>query len=237
MRLVVLTTDTLHHAYFVREIARAWPIQRVMLETRAPAPPFPTAHPFEAAREEHERRAWFAGGAAGVDRFAETETWESCNDPAAVAELARLAPDAVVVYGTGRLAPPVIAVAPDGIVNLHGGDPERYRGLDSHLWAIHGGEFDALSVALHRVAPALDAGDIVDLEPLALRRGMGLHELRRATAETCVRMAAAALQGLARTGRFACRPQRRKGAYYSFMPAALKEGCVRRFAAHTRELP
>lgn len=237
MRLVVLTTDTLHHAYFVRELARRHPLARVFVETRVPRPPFPTRHPFEDMRDAHEREVWFGGCAVGVAECADTETWESCNDPRAVAALARLRPDAVVVYGTGRLAPEAIGVCPHAIVNLHGGDPERYRGLDTHLWAVHKKDFAALVVALHRVAPALDTGDIVDLEPVPLARAMGLHALRRATAEKCVDIVEKALAGFRRSGRFESRPQRRKGDYYSFMPADLKDSCVRNFEDHTRTLP
>lgn len=237
MRLVILTTDTLHHAYFVREIGGRWPLARVFVETRALKPPFPTAHPFEAEREAYESKAWFQGRCVAVADVAETDTFLSMNDGPALDALTRARPEAIVVYGTGKLGAQVIGACPKGILNLHGGDPERYRGLDTHLWAIERGDFGALSVTLHRVAAGLDTGDIVDMEAIPLKRGMGLHELRRYNAETCVRLVDRALTAFARDRRFPSRPQRKKGDYFSFMPAERKQRCVETFAAHTRALP
>ncbi|MSO93927.1 MAG: hypothetical protein EXQ86_11090 [Rhodospirillales bacterium] len=237
MRLVILTTDTLHHAYFVREIASRRPIVGVLLETRRLQPPFPTAHPVEAERESYERDAWFQGRTASVSEMAATVAYESMNDAPARAALADAKPDAVVVYGTGKLGQPVIDVCPDGMLNLHGGHPERYRGLDTHLWAIRARDFGALCVCLHRVTAGLDAGEIVGVENIPLTRGMGLHELRRYNAETCVRLVERALSAFETSGGFSSRPQRKKGAYFSFMPANLKQDCVEKFAAHTSALP
>jgi methionyl-tRNA formyltransferase len=237
VRLVILTTDTLHHAYFVREIAGRWPLAGVFLETKSLKAPFPTAHPFEAAREDYERAAWFKGKPAQVGDFSKTQFFPSMNDGSAVEALRRARPEALIVYGTGKLGPQVIDVCPAGILNLHGGDPEHYRGLDTHLWAIQRRDFGALSVTLHRVAAGLDTGDIVDQEAIPLKRGMGLHELRRYNAETCVRLVDRALTAFANDGRFPSRPQRKKGDYFSFMPAEQKQACVETFAAHTRALP
>lgn len=102
--------------------------------------------------------------------------------------LVGMKPDAILVYGTGKLGQQVIDVCPDGILNLHGGDPELYRGLDTHLWVIRARDFGALCVCLHRVTAGLDAGEIIGVENIPLKRGMGLHELRRYNAETCVRL-------------------------------------------------
>lgn len=43
--------------------------------------------------------------------------------------LAALEPEVVEVFGAGKLEAPVIGVATLAGMNLHGGDPEHYRGL------------------------------------------------------------------------------------------------------------
>ena len=53
MRVVILTTQTPHHVYFVREIAAAASVTLVMAETRSLTPPFDTAHPFESERDRY----------------------------------------------------------------------------------------------------------------------------------------------------------------------------------------
>ncbi|MBM3526321.1 MAG: hypothetical protein FJX57_25505, partial [Alphaproteobacteria bacterium] len=150
----------------MRAIGGRWPLAGVFVETKSLKPPFPTAHPFETEREDYEAKEWFDGKRVSVSDVAKTEAFPSMNDGPAVDALRRTRPEAVIVYGTGKLGSQVIEVCPAGILNLHGGDPEHYRGLDTHLWAIARGDFGALSVTLHRVAPGLDTGDIVDQEAI-----------------------------------------------------------------------
>ena len=47
-------------------------------------------------------------------------------------------------------------------INLHGGDPEKYRGLDSHLWSIYHEDWASLVSTLHVVSKDLDAGDSIE---------------------------------------------------------------------------
>lgn len=235
MRLLILTTETPHHAYFVREIQARRPVTLVMVETRTLTPPFETAHPFEAERDEYERRLWFDGADPQLADLAPTETFHSINNDG-LRRLRNLKPDVVVVFGTGRLSPQVIATCPDGMVNLHGGDPEEYRGLDTHLWAVYHGDFGGLVATLHRVAPDLDDGDIVCRRLVPLQKGMKLFELRRRNTEVCVALTEKALADFDQ-GAWKSTPQTRKGRYYSFMPSVLKELCVPKFEKHTENLP
>ncbi len=236
MKLVILTTETLHHCYFVREVTATNPVDLVVIECDHPIAPFDTHHAFEDQRDAHERATWFGDGCASVAEFAETLEVKSANDPDAVDSLRRIQPEVIVVFGTAKLSRAVIETCPHGIVNLHGGDPEHYRGLDSHLWAIYHGEFEHLQVTLHCVNERLDDGDVIAQHPLPLHRGMGIHELRRARSEVWVDVVRAALGQWGRDGGFTSTPQSQRGRYYSFMPAVLKESCKSKFEAYTRDL-
>ena len=236
MRLVILTTETLHHCYFVREVTAANPVDLVVIERDHPIAPFDTHHAFEDQRDAHERATWFGDGRTSIEEFAETLDVKSANEADAVDRLRRIQPEVIVVFGTARLSRAVIETCPHGIVNLHGGDPEHYRGLDSHLWAIYHGDYEHLQVTLHRVNERLDEGDIVAQCPLLLRRGMGIHELHRVKTEVCVDVVRAALGQWRNDGAFTSSPQRHPGRYYSFMPAVLKELCKSKFEAYTRDL-
>lgn len=232
MRIVVLATNSIRRRHLVRAIQEFAPVERVLIETREPRPPFETAHPFEAVRKDHEADIWFGGKAPGFAEIADVEYFESLNGRDAVSALAAARPDAVIVFGTGKLSPAVIGVCPEGCVNLHGGDPEEYRGLDVPLWAVYHGDFGALATTVQRLAPELDSGDIVTRTPISVTPGMGLHELRRAGTEAAIAAVRDALDGFARTGRFSGRPMARKGRYYSFMPGVLKDVCVERWERH-----
>ncbi len=236
MRLVILTTETLHHCHFVREVTASNPVDLVVIERDHPVAPFDVHHAFEDQRDSHERATWFSDGRASIEEFAETLEVKSANDSDAVDRLRRIQPEVILVFGTAKLSRAVIETCPHGIVNLHGGDPEHYRGIDSRLWAIYHSEHEHLQVTLHRVNERLDDGAIVGQRPLPLRRGMGIHELRRVSTEVCVDVVRTALGQWCGNGGFTSSPQRHPGRYYSFMPAVLKELCKSKFEAYTRDL-
>ncbi len=236
MRLVILTTETLHHCHFVREVTASNPVDLVVIERNHPIAPFDTHHAYEDQRDSYELATWFGDGRASIEEFAETLEVKSANDPNAIGRLRRIQPEAILVFGTAKLSRAVIETCPHGIVNLHGGDPEHYRGLDSHLWAIYHGDYEHLQVTLHRVNERLDDGDIVAQRRLPLRRRMGIHELGRVNTEVCVDVVRTALGQWGRDGGFTSTPQSQRGRYYSFMPAVLKELCKSKFEAYTRDL-
>lgn len=236
MRLVVLTTETLHHCYFVREMLASWPIELVVIERTGITPPFETHHAFEDQRDAYERATLFDDCPTTIDQLAETLEVRSASDAESLDRLRRIQPEAILVFGTGKLLRAVIELCPDGIVNLHGGDPEHYRGLDSHLWAIYHGEYQHMKVTLHRVNERLDDGDVILRRPLPICRGMKLYELRRVNTDLCISIAQSALRSFSDVGRFESECQRQVGRYYSFMPAVLKGICRKKFESYTQGL-
>nr|WP_281413087.1 formyltransferase family protein [Marivibrio halodurans] len=236
MRVGILTTETPHHVRFVQAIAARHDVVRVFEERREISADFETHHPFEDERAVFERATWFDGADPGLSDVAEVETHRDLNDPKAVASMKAAGLDALLVFGTGRLNQNVIDVAPERIVNLHGANPEKYRGLDTHLWAVYHGDFRGLVTTLHRVAPELDRGGVVMRMPIPIHRGMKLHQLRKANTDVCIDISLQGLEMLANYGQFISQPQLYIGRYYSFMPAVLKSRCVRQFEAFTAAL-
>jgi methionyl-tRNA formyltransferase len=233
MRVVLLTTDTIHHTYFAWKVAQSADLCGIVIETRTPTPPFDTHHAFETTRDEYERNALLAGFDGSFGELAQTRAVESVND--AIDSLRALEPDVLIDFGTSRILAGVIEVATVACLNLHGGNPEEYRGLDTHLWAIYHRDFGELVTTLHHVDEGLDTGDIVHLDPLPLKRAMGLHQLRAVNTQVCVDLTLRAL-GELETGSAPRRPQTRRGRYYSFMPAVLKERCVVEFDRYVTNL-
>lgn len=230
MPLAILTTDTTHHSYFVREIAKRWDVVLCLIETLSMWAPYHTAHAFEAERVGHERRLWDASGFWVSPRLC-----QSVNDFAGLSAIREARPSVAVVFGTGKVGPEVIASVPH-ILNLHGGDPQRFRGLDSHLWSILCDEFPPFPVTLHKLTPALDAGDIVGMRSVPVHAGMKLHQLRGYVTEACVALVNSALEEFEKTGTFESRPQETVGVYFHAMPSWLKERAVRKFEAYTEAL-
>jgi methionyl-tRNA formyltransferase len=233
MKIALLTTQTPHHAFFVREIAARFENVHVFCERHGLRAPFDTSHPFENDRDEFERDCWFQGADRRLDEFVPTTTVDRMNDAEGLKAFADWQPDVAIVFGTGRLSSAVLENAPGCFLNLHGGDPEEYRGLDTHLWAIYHSDFGGLITTLHRVNSSLDDGDICLQESISISARMQLYQLRRANTEACVRLAIAALSSVREQGDVPSHKQRRAGRYYSFMPSQLKEICRKRFEKHT----
>jgi methionyl-tRNA formyltransferase len=143
----------------------------------------------------------------------------------------------VLVIGTGLLRPPIIGVASRACLNLHGGQAEVYRGLDSHLWAIYHDDFSNLTTTLHHVDAELDTGDIVLQEALPLQPEVQLHQLRALNAQACARLSLLALTSLNEFDWLPSRRQIARGRYYSFMPTSLKDVCLRKFNRYVQTLP
>jgi methionyl-tRNA formyltransferase len=225
MRIVVLTTETTHHAHFVSAIKPGL----VLCETAHARAPYPTMHPFESERYKYERKSWFGGADKKLADFAPVETFENIND--AAWRLGEFRPDVAICFGTRLLKPPIISACKD-FLNLHGGDPQAYRGLDTHLWAIWHRDFQKLETCLHAINESIDDGGIVSMLPVPIRRGMKLHEFRRANTELCVDL----VKNILAKGEIRPNAQRTKGRYYGAMPSELKAQCVTRFEKWTTQL-
>ena len=56
MRIIVLTTFTPHHIYFVKKISRNFDINNIIVEKECLAPPFNTYHTYEDKMYDYERK-------------------------------------------------------------------------------------------------------------------------------------------------------------------------------------
>lgn len=234
MKIAVLTTHTPHHVYFVRELQNIFGSVTVFCETQSVGPEFATHHSFEIMRDQFELQHWFQGHRPNFSDYARVYSFFSMNETDAIVALETEAPDLVLVFGTGFLKQQVIKACPKNLFNLHGGDPENYRGLDSHLWSIYHKDFSKLVTTLHRLDSGLDTGNIVMQGHVPLFQGMKLHQLRAANTQLCVDLSISAIDMCARHGDVISHVQKQKGRYYSFMPSQLKSICVKNFEIYTK---
>lgn len=236
MRLAVLTTQTTHHSVFIRELNACYNVDLAVVEQGSIKAPFPTRAPFEDQRDIYERECFFGGRDVPITELVPALVVDNINEAKSIEGLQAARPDVVIVFGTRKLGSGILKSCPGGLLNLHGGNPEDYRGLDSHLWAIYHDDFSGLITTLHRVNDKLDDGEIVSQAAVPVFPGMKLHELRRYNTEVCIKMTVSALDMFSRFGEFLARPQSRPGRYYSFMPAPLKQICLEKFEKYTEAL-
>ena len=237
IKIAILTTETLHHVHFVRTILNYYKNLKIFCETgKIKKYPFKTLHPFEIKRKEFEKLKWFEKKKLKLNEIAATEKFDSINDADALRSIKKYNPDLIIVFGTKRIENKLIEIKSNKIFNLHGGDPERYRGLDSHLWSIYHNDFTALLTTLHRLVSKLDTGDIVAKCSIPITRNLPLYKLQAMNTEICIKLTLNLIDTFVKYGNIASRPQRKLGRYYSAMPRDLKTICFQKFKNFTKNI-
>lgn len=234
MKLAILTTQTVHHAKYVSDLLPHAEEIFCILETTSVKAPFDTHHPYEDRRDAHEKEIFFGGSERRIVDLTDSVAVDNINDGAAVMALEKFSPDLVIDFGTRKVGAELIEPFSDRIYNLHGGNPEEYRGLDSHLWAIYHGDYGNIATCLHRMNGALDDGDIIYTRPVDLSAVERIEELRAANTRLCVDMSVDLIHAWQGDVSLPGRGQYKAGRYYSFMPTVLKDICVKKFVGRAK---
>ena len=236
LSIVILTSNAPHRLYILDRLAQHVPIRSIIISV-PPVPPFETDHPFEQREVEYEKKTYFKDRPVAFSDIAETRRFDSVNQPDCYRYLDQIGPDLIVDVGTGTLKPDTIRLARIACLNMHGGDPEFYRGLDCHLWPIYNHDFEKIAVALHYLEPEIDRGDLIMKSQIPITADLKIHMIRSQLMEHAAHILTLALEGFLRHGWLPSYRQRSVGRYYSFMPTVLKEACANIFEKHRQRLP
>ena len=134
-------------------------------------------------------------------------------------------------FGTRKICLNTLNKLNPNTFNFHGADPEKYRGLDSQLWALWHRDYGELKTCLHQLNETLDDGDIFNLLPIDMVKVKKIEDLRILNTENCVELALQLISKLSCRINLSLKKQSLKGKYYSAMPAVLKDIVIKRFAS------
>lgn len=141
----------------------------------------------------------------------------SLRDPAVQAEVASLAPDAIVVACfPWRVPAAVLALPRLGMLNLHPSLLPVGRGPDPLFWAFRHG-WRETGATIHQMTSGFDAGPILAQERVPIPDGISERALERACALVAGRLAARSLVALAQ-GAATPLPQDERAATYDPLP-------------------
>jgi methionyl-tRNA formyltransferase len=143
---------------------------------------------------------------------------ERIRRPEAVAALAGLAPDVMIVVGYGQIIPQsAIDIPPHGIINVHASLLPKYRGAGPIQWAIANGE-NRTGVTTMRIDAGLDTGDML----LKAETDIGPEETAIELGTRLASMGAALLiETLAKIDTIA--PERQDSAQATYAPLLKRE--------------
>lgn len=144
-----------------------------------------------------------------------TKGVNAINSPEYVTWIRDKAPDVIAVCGASLLKRDLLQVPTHGVLNLHGGLSQFYRGLYTTDWAVHNGEPECIGATVHFVSEGVDDGDVVYQARPVIEQGDHPNRLYEKVVRLGVRMMIRAIRDI-EEGRCDAVPLKRKGRLYLY---------------------
>ena len=231
MKIALLTTQTPHHSYFASKLVAEGNELAIICETSSVTFPYETFHPYEKRRDDFERHHWFEGKDASLSSFGIFLEAENINCKKVNDFLANFGAGLSLSFGTRKICLDTLSELGLNTFNFHGADPEKYRGLDSHLWALWHKDYSELKTCLHQLNGTLDDGDIFNVLPIDIAKVRKIEDIRILNTENCFQLALQLISKLSHGKKLPLKKQNQKGQYYSAMPSVLKDIVLKRFSS------
>ena len=222
MSIVILTTQSAHHTFFINRIAEIFDVSVIFYETKHIKPKFSIGPLFEEEESAFENKYFFQNLTSVVSSDIPTHEVETVNDDGVSDLIASYDADIGLVFGCRKIKPHVFESTKKGLINVHRGISEKYRGLDSDLWAIARDDAKNIGVTLHEVAEQLDTGQIYRCCQLPIVDRVKTHQIRYYTTVMATEMMMDLLVEYTQSGKLKGRTQK-EGEYFSFMPLETKQ--------------
>ena len=237
MKILVLTTFTSHHLFFLLQLKKFKSNNVVaIIEKDYVKFPYKTEHKIDAEIEKYEKKLWFKNNMPEMTDICENFEVNSINEKKTIDFIRKYRPNVVLVFGTRKIKSNIIDICKGKIYNFHGGNPEYYRGLDTNLWAIYHSQYSFLCTCLHEIDEKFDNGKIFGVKKINLKKNLKIFKLRSINTENCVLLANKLIKKISNRNLIVLKKQKYKGRYYSAMPSILKEQCVIKFNNYTNNL-
>jgi len=236
MKLIIFSTRTRHHYHFIQNISKEFDIQQIIFEKKKLKLAFQTG-PFFEERENEFEDDNFESLSNDFFEMLEKKSLDiySVNQPGMKAYLESLKPDLIWVYGTGRIQPHIIEIPKWGMVNLHGGISQKYRGLDSTLWALYNKDFDSIGLTIHYVAPELDTGDILTQRKMDIHSSDEIFHFRYRMTLMATEYSLFLLHKFQQNRESLPATPQIPGKYYSAMPVNMKHQALMNFKLYQQK--
>ena len=169
-RTVLLTGDGRRHRYAAVRLAERLGLAGILSEAKPTEPPGRSPENETtrsivgrhfAARDVVEEK--FLGRAVEFPRGIPMRTVPTgaSNAPETLEWVRARSPDAILLYGTSIIKPPLLDAFRDRVVNMHLGLSPYYRGAGTNFWALVDRRPECVGVTVHLATSEVDAGPIL----------------------------------------------------------------------------
>ncbi len=135
------------------------------------------------------------------------------NAPQYVEWLKRRQADLVAVCGASLLREDILVIPKNGVLNLHGGLAQKYRGLFTTDWAVYKEQPEYVGATVHFVSPGIDDGDVIYQGRPKIELGDDPHSLYVKVVKLGINMVVQAIFDL-QEGKTKSEPLLQKGDLY-----------------------
>ena len=225
MKVLVLTTKTKHHDYFIHRISKSVEEISIIYETKKNKFKFNTNHILLKKRNKFEEKYF---NLKSYNKKFNNLFVSNINSKKTIDKIKKYKPLIIIVFGTSILKKKLINFCKKiQLINLHGGDPQNYRGLDSHLWCLYHKDFSNLVTTLHYIDKGIDTGDIIETINITRQPKRNFNNLRINNVENCINLFLNFYKKFIRNQKINRKKQFKKGRYYSAFPSILIEDAVK----------
>ncbi len=234
MNILILTTDTYHHLFFVKQIKKRYKNLSVILEKKKNKFNFKTCHQITDKINKFEKKFFFKNK---KEFFNNSKKFNDINDFKCIKYIEKLKPKVIISFGIGLIKPKFLNNFKNSqIVNLHGGDLNHYRGLDSHMWSIYHNDFKSLITTLHFVKRKIDSGNIIFIKKIIINNKTKFESLRALNTINCVKLVLKYLILLKKNKDIKNKKINSLGRYYSALPNVLIDRCIKNFKKNKKRI-
>ncbi len=225
MKILILSTNTKHHTYFINKIAQHNDICGIVYERKVLKKDYVTGPFYDNLADKFEDKFFEDDDTTTENTYELSKDLQkkvvevhSVNNRHLQKYIESMNPDLIITFGTGIVKPYIFNIPKWGTINIHRGDIHNYRGLDSDLWAIKNEDFDKINVTLHYVDEDLDTGDILLEGNQPLKDVEEIYQLRYYTTRLATTMMLMVLSLFkTRNKKLTGTKQKNLGKYYSAM--------------------
>jgi len=225
MKILILSTQTKHHTYFINKIAELHDICGIIYERKVLKKDYTTGPFYDHLADKFEDKFFEDDENTTENTYEISEDLQkkvvevhSVNNKHLQKYIESMNPDLIITFGTGIVKPYIFNASKWGTINIHRGQIDKYRGLDSDLWAIKNEDFDNIGVAIHYVDEDLDTGDVLSKGKVLLSRVEEIYHLRYHTTILATNMMLNVLEKFEyENGKIEGEKQTEFGEYYTAM--------------------
>jgi len=227
LKIIILTTSTDHHLFFVNKLLEKFKDTKVILEKKKNFFSFKTYHNYQKKRKKFEKYFFFKNK---ENKFKNEKIFYDVNSKNCINYVKKIKPDLIISFGVGLIKPMFLREFKDSkIVNLHGGNLNYYRGLDSHLWSIYHKDFDNLLTTLHFVKKKLDTGNVILTKKINIHKKLPFETIRAFNTINCIDLVTKYIKSIKNNKKIPVKKNIKFGRYYSAMPSVLIDRCIKNY--------